>query len=73
MSRPPIVLVHGALGHLGWGRRLQATAEDRARVLAMDDRAAITNPRLLRHALMVLAVVIGTQVKRIHHLMGGIH
>ena len=53
-----IVLMHGGIGHLGWGRRLQATAEDRARVLAMDDRAAITNPRLLRYALMVLAAVI---------------
>ena len=67
-----IVLVHGALGHLGWGRRLQATAEDRARVLAMDDRAAITNPRLLRYALVVLAVVIAAFITaRFLHLEAG--
>ncbi|HMU63011.1 MAG TPA: SLC13 family permease, partial [Gemmatimonadales bacterium] len=46
-----IVLVHGAIGHLVWGRRLRASDEARARVLAMDERASITNPRLLRHTL----------------------
>jgi Na+/H+ antiporter NhaD/arsenite permease-like protein len=67
-----IVLVHGAIGHLIWGRRLQASTEDRARVLAMDERAAITNPRLLRHSLMVLAVVIAAFVTaRLLHLEAG--
>lgn len=53
-----IVLVHGAIGHFVWGRRLHASDEARARVLAMDERKSITNPRLLRHVLMVLAAVI---------------
>ena len=53
-----IVLVHGAIGHLVWGRRLWASDEARARVLAMDERKSITNPRLLRHVLMVLAAVV---------------
>ena len=67
-----IVLAHGVIGQLGWGRRLQATAEDRARVLAMDDRAAITNPRLLRYALMVLAAVIAAFITaRLLHLEAG--
>lgn len=53
-----IAVVNGALGHFLWGRRLRASAEDRARVLAMDERAAITNPRLLRHTLAVLGAVL---------------
>lgn len=53
-----IVAVHGAIGHLVWGRRLRASDEARARVLAMNERESITNPRLLRHVLMVLGAVV---------------
>jgi len=53
-----IVVVHGVVGHLAWGRRLHASDEARARVLAMDERESITNPRLLRHVLMVLGAVV---------------
>ncbi len=67
-----IVLVHGALGHLVWGRRLRASDEARARVLAMDERESITNPRLLRHVLMVLTGVIAAFVTaRYTHLEVG--
>ncbi len=67
-----IVLVHGMIGHLVWGRRLRASDEARARVLAMDERESITNPRLLRHVLMVLAaVVVAFITARITHLEVG--
>jgi Na+/H+ antiporter NhaD/arsenite permease-like protein len=67
-----IVAVHGAVGHFAWGRGLRTTSEDRARVLAMDERASITNPRLLRHVLMVLAAVMAAFVTaRMTHLEAG--
>jgi Na+/H+ antiporter NhaD/arsenite permease-like protein len=67
-----IVLVHGAIGHLVWGRRLRASDEARARVLAMDERESITNPRLLRHVLMVLGgVVVAFITARYTHLEVG--
>ncbi len=44
--------------HLIWGRRLSATPEARARVLAHDPRKMISDPRLLRYALFVIALVI---------------
>ncbi len=34
--------------HLIWGRKLSATPEARARVMALDHRAAITDPRLMK-------------------------
>ena len=67
-----IVLVHGAIGHLVWGRRLRASDEARARVLAMDERESITNPRLLRHVLLVLTgVVVAFVTARYTHLEVG--
>ncbi|MEZ4413198.1 MAG: ArsB/NhaD family transporter [Gemmatimonadales bacterium] len=67
-----IVAVHGAIGHLVWGRRLRASDEARARVLAMDERESITNPRLLRHVLMVLGGVVAAFVTaRYTHLEVG--
>ena len=58
----PVVLVVLAvqvlITHLIWGRKLHATAEDRARVMAMDERAAITDWKLLKQALTVLAAVV---------------
>lgn len=41
-----------------WGRRLQATAEARRRVMEFNERDVITNTRLLRQSLAVLALVI---------------
>jgi Na+/H+ antiporter NhaD/arsenite permease-like protein len=41
-----------------WGRRLHAAPEARARVMQFDAREAITDPRLLRQSLAVLALVI---------------
>lgn len=53
-----ILIVHVISIHLIWGRRMQAAADLRAKVMAFDEREAITDPRLLRLASSVLAVVV---------------
>lgn len=58
---PVIVVVlalHVLAMHLIWGRRLQAAENLRARVMAFDERRAISDPRLLKLASLVLALVI---------------
>ncbi|MBI2402385.1 MAG: ArsB/NhaD family transporter [Gemmatimonadetes bacterium] len=58
-----VILAANALAlHLLWGRRLRAAPEDRERVLAMNEREAITDPVLLKHCLWVLAAVLVTFV-----------
>ncbi len=54
--------------HLLWGRGLEAEDQNRQRVLAMDERALITDAVLLRHCLGVLAAVLVAFVlaRRIH-------
>jgi len=44
--------------YLVWGRKLQATAENRALVMAFNERESITDARLLKQALAVIALVI---------------
>ena len=41
-----------------WGRSLKSTPEHRQRVLDYQETEAITDPRLLKQSLVVLAVVI---------------
>lgn len=41
-----------------WGRRLTASAEDRRLVMAFNERESITDVRLLKQALFVIALVI---------------
>jgi Na+/H+ antiporter NhaD/arsenite permease-like protein len=41
-----------------WGRKLTATPEARARVMQFNEHEAITDPRLLKQSLAVLALVI---------------
>jgi len=41
-----------------WGRHLSATDENRRRVMAFNEREAITDPRLLKQSLTVIALVI---------------
>ena len=53
-----VLAVQVLITHLVWGRKLHAAPEDRARVMAMDERAAITDWKLLKQALAVLAAVI---------------
>lgn len=44
--------------YLIWGRKLTAAPEDRAQVMAFNEKEAITDHRLLRQALFVIALVI---------------
>lgn len=44
--------------YLVWGRKLSASAEDRALVMGFDERGSITDRRLLRQSLFVIALVI---------------
>ncbi len=55
-----IIVVQAALGHFIWARPFSATAEDRARVMAMDERAELKDIPLLVRSLGVLAAVITT-------------
>jgi Na+/H+ antiporter NhaD/arsenite permease-like protein len=41
-----------------WGRHLKAAAEDRQRVMDFDEREAITDTRLLKQSLSVIAMVM---------------
>ncbi len=41
-----------------WGRHLRAADEDRRRVMGFNEREAITDPRLLKQSLTVIALVI---------------
>lgn len=45
--------------HLLYGRRLHASVEDRARIMGFSERDSITDVRLLKQSLSVLALVIG--------------
>jgi len=42
-----------------WGRKLKAADEDRAQVMAFNEKEAITDVRLLKQSLTVIALVIG--------------
>src|SRR5437868_2024455 len=57
---PAIVIVMLAqlvLTHLLWGTKFRATAQARARVMALDERSSISDPALLRISLAVLGAV----------------
>ncbi len=68
-----IVLVLNCVAvHAIWGRKLKATEEARQRVMALDHKAAITDRRLMRQSLAVLAaVVLAFILARIIHLEAG--
>ncbi len=58
---PVIVVVMAATMvplYLVWGRHLRATAEHRERVMQFNEREAITDARLLKQSLTVIALVI---------------
>ncbi len=58
----PVVVVIMALTliplYLIWGRKLTASDEDRAMVMAFNERESITDVRLLKQALFVIALTI---------------
>lgn len=53
-----VLIVHVLSIHLIWGRSMQSPVEMRARVMAFDEKQAISDPRLLKLASAVLALVI---------------
>jgi Na+/H+ antiporter NhaD/arsenite permease-like protein len=53
-----ILLVNCLAIHLIWGRSMTATADAKARVMALDHRDAITDRPLMRKSLFVIALVI---------------
>jgi len=53
-----VIAVQALATHLIWGARMHATAEARARVLALDEGAAITDWPLLRSSLAVMGTVV---------------
>jgi Na+/H+ antiporter NhaD/arsenite permease-like protein len=58
--------------HLVWGRKLQAAPEARARVMALDHKAAITDPRLMKQSVSVIVlVVLAFAAARFIHLEAG--
>jgi Na+/H+ antiporter NhaD/arsenite permease-like protein len=68
----PVVLVvlamHCAIMYLLWGRKLHATLEARASVMALGRRASITDARLLKQSVGVIVLVIAAFVlaRQIH-------
>ncbi|MDI6857997.1 MAG: ArsB/NhaD family transporter [Dehalococcoidia bacterium] len=53
-----ILVVYVLLAPLLFGRKLTNHPETRARIMAMDERDTITDPRLLRLSIMVLGVTL---------------
>ena len=52
-----------------WGRHLRATEENRRHVMAFNESAAITDPRLLKQSLTVIAlVIVGFMLQRQTHI-----
>jgi Na+/H+ antiporter NhaD/arsenite permease-like protein len=62
----PVIVVVMAVqllaAHLIWGRRMVASAEDRARVMALDERGLIVDRPLMHASLLVIAAVIAAFV-----------
>ena len=56
---PVILIMTLGILYYVWGRKLQATEEARARIMHFREQDAITDTRLLKQSLTVLALVIG--------------
>ena len=57
-----VMAVQALATHLIWGRKMRASAGARAAVMAMEERAAITDWPLLRASLAVIALVLAAFV-----------
>lgn len=53
-----VLVVHVAAIHWFWGRSLQASEESRRRIMEMDERKAISNPKLLAQSAVVISLVL---------------
>lgn len=68
----PVMAVQALITHLVWGKNMHATPQARAEVLAMDEKAAITDWPLLRASLSVIgAVLVAFVFARSLHLEPG--
>jgi Na+/H+ antiporter NhaD/arsenite permease-like protein len=57
---PVVVIIMGVqlvMTHLIWGTKFRATPEARARVMELDERSMIVDPRLMRMSLVILGAV----------------
>src|SRR5262249_27815693 len=54
----PVMAVQAPATHLSWGARMHASAEAKAAVMAMNERAAITDRLLFGYSLAVIAAVL---------------
>jgi Na+/H+ antiporter NhaD/arsenite permease-like protein len=52
-----IMVVQLVMTHLIWGSKFRATPEARARVMQLDERSMIVDPKLMRMSLVILAAV----------------
>jgi Na+/H+ antiporter NhaD/arsenite permease-like protein len=67
-----VLVLNCAAVHLIWGRKLTADGASRARVMALDRKAAITDRPLMRKSVAVIAaVIIAFAVARLIHLEAG--
>jgi Na+/H+ antiporter NhaD/arsenite permease-like protein len=57
-----VLVVHVISIHLIWGRGMKAAPEAMAKVMAFDEKEAITDHRLLKQSLGVLTLIIGAFV-----------
>ena len=67
-----ILIVNCVAVHLIWGRHLTATADAKARVMALDHHSAITNRPLMWKSIAVIALVIlGFVAAHHYHIAAG--
>lgn len=67
-----VLIVHVISIHLIWGRRMTAPTELRERVMDFDEKSVISDPRLLKFASLVLAlVIVSFMLARQLHLESG--
>ena len=67
-----VLVVHVISIHFIWGRRMTAPTELRERVMDFDEKSVISDPRLLKFASLVLAmVIVSFMLARQLHLESG--
>ena len=65
-----ILVIHTLAIHVIWGRKLHATPEARERIMAMDERKAISDRTLLIKSLIVISGGIGRICRSAFHRHG---
>ena len=57
-----VMVIQLVATHLIWGRRMQASPAARARIMALNSRELIVDPKLMRNSLFVIGSVIAAFV-----------